>query len=144
MKLSSIVCASVVSLAVVAANGVFAHVNNTTTRSNTQHNITDQNAPCPTGETAVTNAATGKQSCVTSSSKNISDGAAKGQATESTFTPVGGGTHQTGRRILKEDDKMSCQASGGAWQCQDSSQTGTWTKCLCFMQDNGMVKANSK
>jgi hypothetical protein len=142
MKLSSIMRASVVSLALVAATGVFAAVTNTTTRANNQHNIADQNQPCPTGETVVTNAATGKQSCVRTGSVNVNDGAAKGQASEGHFTPVGGGA--TGRHILKEDDKTSCLAAGGAWECQDSSHTGTWTKCLCFMRDNGMVKANSK
>ncbi len=105
----ALVGASIVTWAVVAltAEAAFAApaVNYNASKSNTG-NVTAGPAACPAGETAATNPTTGKPSCVKSdaanynssksntgngivqptgsgaTSKNISDGAAKGQASE--------------------------------------------------------------
>lgn len=72
-SVSAKIAASVVTFAALAlsASGAFAHVNNTTTRSNTQHNIALQNgASCPKGEAPSKNPTTGKQSCAKPSTIN--------------------------------------------------------------------------
>jgi hypothetical protein len=104
MKHSSMLCASVVALAAAAltTDGAFAAKTYNASHSNMAG--TSAQMTCPTGETATTNLTTGKQECVKpdmaikgsgvpkNASKNISDGAAKGQADEgmahSTTTPT--------------------------------------------------------
>ena len=86
-------CATVILVA--SAGAALAHVNNTTTRSNTQHNVYFQDLSgagqaalkrscAKHGGQVVTNGM-GQVGCQAGSlndSKNISDGAAKGQASE--------------------------------------------------------------
>jgi hypothetical protein len=67
MKLSSIVCASIVTLvaAGLITDDASAAVTSASTRSNSQHNsMVGPRLTCPTGEVVSTNPTTGKQSCV--------------------------------------------------------------------------------
>jgi hypothetical protein len=123
MRLSSIACASVLALAAAAltTDGASAAPGEPMNHSSSRHDTTDTGMSCGPPRVLFRDASTHRQSCLVP--------AAAGHA---------------GRRGFKEYDKMSCQASGGAWQCQDSSHTGTWTVCECFMQANEETLPNPK
>jgi len=96
MKLSLIACASVVALTAFAAEGAFARNVSDGAAKGQASEGTMTGLSCPAGQVVTTNPATGKQSCSVpdmavkgsgvpkNTSVNISDGAAKGQASEGT------------------------------------------------------------
>jgi hypothetical protein len=92
MKLSSIVCASVVALAgcALAIDGAFAAAK-VVSHSNTNNNKLGPNTglACPTGEVVYTNPTTGKQSCVKS------DMAVKGSGVPKNTTTTAPGSQKT-------------------------------------------------